>query len=79
MKVLKKMDNVEYKYDLVFLVYGYISENIVLEITYNWGKNNYDHGNAIRHLCMQVDAVYKTCEIIEQKGGVITRPSSQSQ
>ena len=75
MKVLKKMENVEYKYTLVFLGYGDISENTVLELTYNWGENEYDHGNAFGHLCMQVDDVYKTCEIIAQKGGVITRPA----
>ncbi|MGQ4005456.1 lactoylglutathione lyase [Francisellaceae bacterium CB300] len=73
MKVLKTMDNEEYKYTLVFLGYGDISENTVLELTYNWDEHEYDHGNAFGHLCMQVDDVYKTCELIKQKGGVITR------
>ena len=73
MKVLKTMDNEEYKYTLAFLGYGDIAEHTVLELTYNWGEHEYDHGNAFGHLCMQVDDVYKTCELIKQKGGVITR------
>ncbi len=73
MKVLKTMDNEEYKYTLAFLGYGDIAEHTVLELTYNWGEHEYEHGNAFGHLCMQVDDVYKTCELIKQKGGVITR------
>ncbi|MGQ4002273.1 lactoylglutathione lyase [Francisellaceae bacterium CB299] len=75
MKVLKTMDNEEYKYTLAFLGYGDIAEHTVLELTYNWGENEYHHGNAFGHLCMQVEDVCKTCEMIEQKGGVITRPA----
>ena len=75
MTILKKKENTEYKYTLVFLGYGDISENTVLELTYNWGDQEYDHGNAFGHLCMQVDDVYKTCAMIEQKGGLITRPA----
>ena len=73
MKVLKTMDNEEYRYTLAFLGYGDIAEHTVLELTYNWGEHEYEHGNAFGHLCMQVDDVYKTCELIKQKGGVITR------
>ena len=73
MKVLKTMGNEEYKYTLAFLGYGDISENTALELTYNWGDHEYDHGNAFGHLCMQVEDVYKTCEMIEKKGGIITR------
>ena len=73
MKVLKTMDNEEYKYTLAFLGYGDISENTALELTYNWGDHEYDHGNAFGHLCMQVEDVYKTCEMIEKKSGIITR------
>lgn len=75
MKVLKTMDNEEYKYTLAFLGYGDIAEHTVLELTYNWGENEYHHGNAFGHLCMQVEDVCKTCEMIEQKSGVITRPA----
>ncbi|MED7818643.1 MULTISPECIES: lactoylglutathione lyase [unclassified Francisella] len=73
MSVQKKMDNHEYKYTLVFLGYGGISNHTVLELTYNWGDHQYDHGNAFGHLCMQVEDVYKACEDVKNKGGVVTR------
>ena len=73
MSVQKKADNPEYKYTLVFLGYGDISNHTVLELTYNWGDHEYDHGNAFGHLCMQVDDVYKACEDVKAKGGIVSR------
>ncbi|KFJ42783.1 lactoylglutathione lyase [Francisella philomiragia] len=73
MTVQQKMDNPEYKYTLAFLGYGDISDHTVLELTYNWGDHEYDHGNAFGHLCMQVDDVYKACEDVKAKGGIVTR------
>ncbi|AJI75867.1 lactoylglutathione lyase [Francisella philomiragia subsp. philomiragia ATCC 25015] len=73
MTVQKKMDNPQYKYTLAFLGYGDISDHTVLELTYNWGDHEYDHGNAFGHLCMQVDDVYKACEDVKAKGGIVTR------
>jgi len=75
MKVLNTSENSEYKYTLAFLGYGDINDSTALELTYNWGDNKYDHGNAFGHLCMAVDDVYETCEIIVAKGGVVTRPA----
>ncbi|WP_239404282.1 VOC family protein, partial [Pseudomonas aeruginosa] len=45
----------------------------VLELTYNWGEHEYDHSNAFGHLCMQVEDVYKACDDVKAKGGVVTR------
>ncbi len=73
MTVQKKMDNPQYKYTLAFLGYGDISDHTVLELTYNWGDHEYDHGNAFGHLCMQVDDVYKACEDVKAKGCIVTR------
>lgn len=73
MTVQKKIDNVEYKYTLAFLGYGDISSHTVLELTYNWGEHEYNHGNAFGHLCMQVEDVYKACDDVKAKSGVVTR------
>ncbi|NDT66178.1 lactoylglutathione lyase, partial [Francisella tularensis subsp. holarctica] len=73
MTVQKKIDNTEYKYTLAFLGYGDISSHTVLELTYNWGEHEYDHSNAFGHLCMQVEDVYKACDDVKAKGGVVTR------
>ncbi|KEI35631.1 lactoylglutathione lyase [Allofrancisella frigidaquae] len=73
MQVIKKTDNPDYKYTLVFLGYGDINDHTVLELTYNWGDHEYDHGNAFGHLCMEVDDVYKACQDVISKGGIVTR------
>lgn len=73
MTVQKRMDNSEYKYTLVFLGYGDISSHTVLELTYNWGDHSYDLGNGFGHLCMQVEDVYKACEDVKKKSGIVTR------
>lgn len=73
MKLLSKSENEAYQYTLAFLGYGDINENTVLELTYNWGKHQYNHGEAFGHLCLEVKDVAKTCEEIKAKGGTVTR------
>lgn len=74
MKLQKKTENPEYKYTLAFL--GYSDDpnsETLIELTYNWGKTEYHHGDAFGHLCFKVDDVYQACERIEAMGGVVTR------
>ncbi len=74
MKLQKKTENPEYQYTLVFLgcTDDPASETLI-ELTYNWGKSSYQHGEAFGHLCFKVDDVYQACERIEKLGGVVTR------
>jgi lactoylglutathione lyase len=73
MKLLRQSENTEYKYTLAFVGYGNESENTVLELTYNWGTDSYDLGNAYGHIALEVDNVYDACDKIRAKGGVISR------
>ncbi|WP_192484981.1 MULTISPECIES: lactoylglutathione lyase [Cysteiniphilum] len=74
MNLLKKMDNEAYRYTLAFMGYGNdINAITAIELTYNWDTNNYDHGNAFGHLCIEVEDVYQSCEEIKKQGGVVTR------
>ena len=73
MKLLRQSENTEYKYTLAFVGYGNESENTVLELTYNWGTDSYDLGNAFGHIALEVDNVYDACDKIRAKGGVISR------
>lgn len=73
MNVLRKMENESYRYTLVFVGYGDLNTEPAIELTYNWDTHQYDHGNAFGHLCLEVDDVYQTCQMIEEKGGEITR------
>lgn len=73
MKLLRTSENEEYKYSLAFLGYGDEKENTALELTYNWGVNQYDHGNAYGHIALGVSDIYAFCEHLKAKGGKITR------
>ena len=73
MQLLRQSENEEYKYTLAFLGYGDESENTVLELTYNWGTDSYDLGNAFGHLAIEVDDVYQACDQNRAAGGQITR------
>ncbi len=73
MKLLRQSENAEYKYTLAFLGYGDELETTVIELTYNWGTDAYELGNAYGHIAIETDDIYQTCEKIKSLGGVITR------
>ncbi|PVZ64392.1 lactoylglutathione lyase [Pelagibaculum spongiae] len=73
MKLLRTSENKEYQYTLAFLGYGNESENTVLELTYNWGTDSYDHGTAFGHLAIEVESVYSACDKIATSGAKIVR------
>ena len=73
MKLLRKSDNEEFEYTLAFIGYANESESTVIELTYNWGTSEYDHGNGYGHIAIGADDIYATCEEIRQAGGEIIR------
>ena len=77
MNLLRKNDNKEYKYTLAFLGYGDESEGAVIELTYNWGVDSYDLGNAYGHIAISSDDIYETCQLIKDSGGNIVREAGE--
>ncbi|HFE7426094.1 lactoylglutathione lyase [Salmonella enterica] len=73
MKLLRTSENPEYKYSLAFVGYGPETEEAVIELTYNWGVESYDMGNAYGHIALSVDNTAEACERIRQNGGNVTR------
>ena len=73
MKLLRQSENTEYKYTLAFLGYGDEIDTTVIELTYNWGTDSYDMGNAYGHIAIETDDIYQTCKKIKNLGGIITR------
>ncbi|MFA9407256.1 MAG: lactoylglutathione lyase [Candidatus Dadabacteria bacterium] len=61
------------EFTLAFLGYGGDSEPF-LELTYNWGTESYDLGNAYGHMACGVEDIYATCEKIVELGGKVIRP-----
>ena len=45
----------------------------VIELTYNWGVEQYDLGNAYGHIALGVDDIYSTCDQIKARGGKVVR------
>jgi len=73
MSELRRSENTEYRYTLAFVGYGDEKDNAVIELTYNWDTDSYDHGNAFGHLAIEYDDIYKACEEIKSLGGIVSR------
>ena len=73
MKLLREKEYPEGKFSLAFLGYGNETKNTVIELTYNWDTNDYEHGNAFGHIAIEVDDIYKVCREIKNKGIKVIR------
>lgn len=75
MKLLRRKDYPEGKFTLAFVGYGDEAHHTVLELTYNWGVDKYELGNAFGHIAIEVEDAYKACEAVAAKGGKVVRPA----
>ena len=73
MKLLRTSENTDYKYTLAFVGYGSNPDHAELELTYNWGTEQYDMGTAYGHIALGVPDAYAACEKIRANGGNVTR------
>ena len=73
MTLLRKSENPEYKYTLAFLGYASNPEQAEIELTYNWGVEQYEMGTAYGHIALGMTDVYAACERIKAAGGKVTR------
>lgn len=75
MTLLRTTDRPDQKYSLAFLGFGTGNKEgqAEIELTYNYGIENYDHGSYFGHIALGVENVAKTCELIKSKGGKVTR------
>jgi lactoylglutathione lyase len=73
MQLLRQKEYPEGEFTLAFLGYGDETDNTVIELTYNWGVDSYDMGNAYGHIAIEVDDVYRAADDIKARGGKILR------
>ncbi len=73
MKLLRTSENPEYKYSLAFVGYGHNPDHAELELTWNWGVEQYEMGTAYGHIALGVTDVAAACEKIKANGGNVTR------
>ena len=73
MKLLRRNDYPEGEFTLAFVGYGDESHQSVLELTYNWGRHDYQLGDAFGHVAIGVDDIPATCQRLREQGVPITR------
>ena len=73
MTLLRTTDRPEQQYTLAFLGYGRNPEHAEIELTYNYGTEKYEQGNAFGHLAVGVPDVAAAAEAVRDGGGRVTR------
>ena len=73
MKLIRQQDYPDGEFTLAFVGYGNEYDNTVIELTYNYGQSDYDHGNAFGHIAIEVEDAYKACDLVKAKGGKVIR------
>ena len=73
MKVLRTTDRPEQKYSLAFVGYDTEDRASVVELTYNYGVDRYELGNAFGHLAIEVADAAKACDEVRRHGSKVTR------
>ncbi|MEZ5563835.1 MAG: lactoylglutathione lyase [Gammaproteobacteria bacterium] len=83
MQLLRTTKRPAQKYDLAFLGYGSNPEHAEIELTFNYGVERYEHGNAFGHIAIGVTDVAATCAALRDKvsllGGAISREAGPVQ
>ncbi len=73
MKLLRRTDYPEGKFTLAFVGFDDEAHGAVIELTYNWGVDKYEIGNAYGHIAIEVDDAYAACDAIKSRGGRVVR------
>jgi lactoylglutathione lyase len=73
MQLLRQKEYPSGEFTLAFIGYGDEADHTVIELTYNWGKEKYELGDAYGHIAIGVDDIYKTCDEIKARGGKVSR------
>ncbi len=73
MQLLRTTDRPDQKYSLAFVGYGGNPDQAEIELTYNYGVEQYEMGTAYGHIALGVPDAYAACDKIRAAGGQITR------
>ena len=77
---MRRVDNEKGRFTLVFLAApgdeARARENKapLVELTYNWDREDYTGGRNFGHLAYRVDNIYETCQRLMDAGVTINRP-----
>jgi lactoylglutathione lyase len=74
LRELRRYDNPQGRYTLVFLAPPGDDERAQVELTYNWDPEAYGIGRAFGHLAYEVEDIYALCARLQAAGVTINRP-----
>jgi len=80
MSEVRRVDNEQGRFTLIFLAAsedkasGEAVRAPLVELTYNWDKEDYAGGRNFGHLAYEVDDIYATCQRLMDAGVTINRP-----
>jgi len=73
MRLIRREDYPEGKFTLAFVGYGDEGANATIELTHNWGRDDYQHGTAFGHVALEVGDLHQTCRDLQRLGVEIVR------
>lgn len=73
LEVCRTKDYPDGKFSLIYLAAPNDHE-AQIELTYNWGQNDYSEGRNFGHVAYEVDDIYALCTHLQQQGVTINRP-----
>jgi lactoylglutathione lyase len=73
MRLLRRQDYPEGRFTLAFVGYQDEDQAAALELTWNWDTEKYEPGTGYGHIAIEVEDAYRTCELVRQRGGKVTR------
>jgi lactoylglutathione lyase len=74
MRLLRREEYPEGKFTLAFIGYGDERADTVIELTYNWDRDAYEHGTAFGHIALAVNDIEKVCHELQRADVKIVRP-----
>ncbi len=73
MRLLRRDTYTEGRFTLAFIGYGDEGSSTVLELTYNWDEEHYEHGNSYGHLGLAVTDIHGTVQRLAAMGAKVVR------
>ncbi|HHJ13684.1 MAG TPA: lactoylglutathione lyase [Gammaproteobacteria bacterium] len=73
MQEIRRETYTKERFTLVFMGYGSEEKNALIELTYNWDKDNYEQGSGFGHLALEVPDVYAACSRLSAMGVSVVR------
>jgi lactoylglutathione lyase len=79
MQLLRRQDYPDGQFTLAFVGFGSEADASVLELTFNWGVDQYDKGTGFGHVAVEVDDIWASVEQIRAAGGKVVREAGPMQ